>query len=1090
MFWTASTAGFTYTGSRLAQRIKLRYMEAVLRQNMALFDVLGTGQMLSQLGADLNTIQDALSQKLSITLSAVGTLVATYIVSFALYWKLTLMLTWSFFLALALLYLGNAISTRYSSSAIDAQSSASALAENALSSIRTVTAFGFQKSILASYSAHLASAERASFTLKAIMGAMVAVTVGTGYFNVALSFWQGSRFLSDGQTSFMAIVAITLITKSAAYSVLGVGHNAETFTTAIAAARRVFRMIRRASPIDALAEAGVEPDAVQGEIRMRGVRHIYPSRPQVVVADGLDLVFAAGKTTAVVGASGSGKSSLAKLILRFYDPLCGQVCLDGRDIQELRLGWLRRQIRVVNQETYLFDASIFRNIEYGFAGTPLETLAPAAKRQRIEAAAKVACAHEFILALPDGYQTNVGTRGGRLSGGQKQRIAIARALVAEPKILVLDEATSALDTKTEASVQRSLGASGSRRTTIVIAHRLSTVQDADRIIVLKDGCVVEQGTHTDLMAHRGQYAALVVAQRTEEEKGMGTTPGSETRNGFTNCGKDIVPVPTGLHEKGPSEEGWSEKRRPTDVAELVALPESKEAADPKEEDSETQTPSLFSSLRFVWSLNAKEWPYILVGLLASIIAGLEEPASAVLFGEAVVALSRTLDDNSSSTTAAAGGSGSPRADAAFWAWMFFVLAVVMVIVFGIQGAVFARCSERLVRRARELALARMLRQEMAWFDQGGGGDSGGGGGGSNSSGSNSAAALTSFLSTEAADLAGISGATLGMILIAVSTLVSALVVGLVFGWKLALVCASLIPVLILSGFIGVWVVGEFEKLNERFLRASAAYAGEVMAAIQTVASLTMETEVLAAYEKSLDASRVKGLQANLKASLVLGLARAGVNACMGLGFWYGGKLILRGEYSLLQFVIVYSSIITSAYSAGLVFSFTPNIGKARRSATGLQRLMQRKSAIDPDCSGGQQLAAAVEGRVEFRDVSFGYPTRPGRLALHNVSFSIPARSTVAFVGQTGSGKSTIVSLLERFYEPSAGEILLDETRASSANLVQYRRCLGLVNQDPTMIQGSIRMNILAGLDPEEVTDEDIHEACRQSNIHDFVCSLP
>lgn len=1034
---------------------------------MGLFDIMGAGQMLSHLGADLNTIQDALSQKLSITLSAIGTLAGTYVVSFVLYWKLTLMLTWSFFLALALLYLGNAISTRYSATAIDAQSSASALAEEVLSSIQTISAFGFQKSILASYGAHLASAQRANFTLKTLMGVMVAVTVGTGYFNVALAFWQGSKFLIDGQASFMAVVAITLITKSAAFSVLGVGQNAETFTTATTAARRVFSIIRRVSPIDALSGADdLDAKSIRGEIRMCGVRHVYPTRPSVVVADALDLEFAAGETTAVVGASGSGKSSIAKLILRFYDPVCGQILLDGHDIRELRPRWLRRQIRVVSQDPYLFHTSIRSNINCGFAGTPLaESLSDEEKRQRIETAAKIACAHDFITNLPNGYDTNVGFKGGRLSGGQKQRIAIARALVAEPRILILDEATSALDTKTEASVQLSLSTSGGskNRTTIVIAHRLSTVRDADQIIVLKDGHVAEKGTHTSLIALQGQYAALVASQSTEEDTDNQEELSTKEGSALHSSQQANLPVSTCPRVEDNSGD-WME-RKTLEVAETIQSPEMGGVSNLRKElDPEETSASLLSTLQIVWRLNSQEWHYILLGLVASAVAGLEEPASAILFGEAVVSLSHTLGGDAESTS-----SGS-----AFWAWMFFVLAVVMVVVFGLQGCIFAYCSERLVRRARELSLEQMLRQEMAWFDKKG----------------NSAAALTSFLSTEASDLAGISGATLGMMLIAVSTLVSAFVVGVIFGWKLALVCSSLIPVLILSGFIGVWIVGEFEKLNEKSMRASAAYSGEIVAGIQTVVSFTMEAEVLSSYATSLEKSRKAGLGANLKASLALGVARAAVNACMALGFWYGGTLIIRGEYSLLRFVIVYSSIITGAYSAGLVFSFTPNIGKARRAAAGLQRLLHRKSTVDPDSAGGRLLAAPIQGHIEFRGVYFQYPTRPSGLALNNVSFLVPARSTVAFVGHTGSGKSTIVSLLERFYEPSRGEILFDDKPISALNLAQYRGCLGLVNQDPSLIQGSISMNILAGLDPKTVTKAEIVEACKQANIYDFVCSLP
>ncbi|KAJ5312435.1 Multidrug resistance protein sirA [Penicillium antarcticum] len=1034
--WFVSIAGFSYTGARVASQVKVQYMESILRQNIALFDDIGTGQMLAQLGADLNTIQDALSFKLSLTLSAVGTLLATYIVSFALYWKLTFILIWSIFLSLALLYAGNRIAVHYSTRSMEAQATGSSIAEEALGSIRSTTALGLQPTVVDSYDGCLGVSQTAGFTLKALMGTMVAITVGTGYLNVALAFWQGSKFLVDKQTSFMAVVAITLITKSAAFCVLGVGQNAETFTNAAAASRRLFQIIRRDSPIDSTASSGNKLGRIRGDIEMHNIKHVYPMRPNVVVTEDLSLSFPAGKTTAVVGPSGSGKSTISKLLLRFYEPLNGQITLDGHDIKSLNVRWLRQQLRLVNQEPSLFDTTIQENIEYGFVGSPLERLPAEEKQLRVEQAARIACAHDFIIALPDRYQTMTGTKGSKLSGGQKQRIAIARALVAQPKILILDEATSALDTKTEASVQATLKQSSKNRTTVLVAHRLSTIRDADNIVVLKAGKLAEQGTHDELMHRRGEYFHLVEAQQSGEDE-------EKPNNELELLGVDESTAIL-VAEK---QETFTETKR-FDVA---------------TDDSNTdQHPSTLAMTRFVLSLNAKQWKWILIGLISSVIAGLEEPASAVLFGKAVVAIAQPLDRQN-----------TIRSDAGFWAWMFFLLAVVMMIVFSIQGSVFAFCSEKLVRQARKLAFAQMLRQEMAFFDEKG----------------NTAAALSSFLSTEAADLAGVSGGTLGMILIGISTLVSALAVGLAFGWKLALVCSSVIPVLIASGFIGIWASNEFERLNEQYTRASAEYAGEAIGAIQTVALLTRESDVLASYEKKVEASSGEGTKANLKASLVLAFGRAAVNACMALGFWYGGSLILSGEYTLLQFVIVYSSIITSAYSAGLVFSFTPNISKARRSAAGLQALLQRESIINPDSSDGQKFETPPKGQIDFCNVSFIYPTRPGHLALRNVSLSISPGSRVALVGHTGCGKSTIISLIERFYDPSSGGIFFDGQPISSLCVTDYRRCIGLVNQEPTMLRGSIRMNLTAG-QGDGITDTNIENACKQANIYDFVCSLP
>ncbi|KAF1361537.1 P-loop containing nucleoside triphosphate hydrolase protein [Lizonia empirigonia] len=1029
--WFLSTAGFAYIGTKMTRHIKVKYMEAVLRQNMAVFDDMGAGQLVSQLGTDMNVIQDSITQKLSITMSALGTLLATYIVSFVLYWKLALMLIWAFFLGLGLLYMGNRIAVRYSKRSMEAQSTGTSLVEDALGSIRSTTALGIQKHVANAYDQCLKTAEWAGFTLKSLMGTMVAVTVGTGYFNVALAFWQGSHLLANGETTFMAVVAITLITKSAAFCVLGVGQNAEVFTSAVTAAQRAFRMIERSVPIDGAPEKGLTPSQVRGNIELQNIKHIYPTRPTVSVVRDLSLSFPHGKTTAVVGSSGSGKSSIAKLLMRFYEPVEGQILLDGVGIEELNLKWLRQQIRFVNQEPFLFDTTIQENIEYGLVGTALEDIPAGEKWERVQQAAIVSKAHDFITSFPQGYDTTAGTRGTKLSGGQKQRVAIARALIAEPKILILDEATSALDARTELAVQDALDVSRADRTTIIIAHRLSTIKKADNIIVLKDGSIVEQGPHQELMKKQGTYYDLVQSQQEKETK---------------------------------EEESIDEKM------EILPAENSKEIPQLEDQVSEialtverdVSSFSLLSTMRFVLSLNAAEWHFVALGVIFSVVAALEEPASAILFGKAIVAISRPSSDNSQMLM-----------DAAFWSWMFFVLAVVMTLAFAIQGSVFAYCSERLIRRARRQGLTQILRQPIAFFDEKG----------------NSAAALATFLSTEAADLAGISGGTLGMLIIGIVTLITGLVVGLAFGWKLALVCSSVTPVLFVSGFIGAWAVARFEMVNEKTARVSSAYAGEAISAIETVAALTMESQVLARYQSALMTSMIQGLKANVRSSLVFGFARSGIFLCMALGFWYGGQLILSSEYSLFQFVVVYSSIITSAYSAGIIFSFTPDVGKAKRAAFGLQTLLTRESNIDPDSQSGQSPGNSC-GQVNFADVSFAYPTRAESLVLRNLTLNIPAGSSIALVGHTGSGKSTIAALLERFYNPTSGAIFLDGQPITSLKLSEYRSRIGLVNQEPTMLGGTIRSNLLIGLDESRITEVSMYEACKKANILDFITSLP
>ncbi|CAK7356109.1 unnamed protein product [Dovyalis caffra] len=269
-------------------------------------------------------------------------------------------------------------------------------------------------------------------------------------------------------------------------------------------AASIFELLDRKTLIG---DAGEELKNVEGRVELRGVQFSYPSRPDILIFKDFDLRVCSGKSMALVGQSGSGKSSVLALILRFYDPTAGRVMIDGIDIKKLKLKFLREHIGLVQQEPTLFGTSIYDNILYGKEG--------ASEGEVIEAA-KLANAHTFISALPEGYSTKVGERGVQLSGGQKQRVAIARAVLKNPEILLLDEATSALDAESERVVLQALDRLMIKRTTVIVAHRLSTIQNADEISVIQDGKVIEQGTHSNLIKKKeGAYFKLVRLQQRE-----------------------------------------------------------------------------------------------------------------------------------------------------------------------------------------------------------------------------------------------------------------------------------------------------------------------------------------------------------------------------------------------------------------------------------------------------------------------------------------------------------------------------------------------------------------------------------------------
>ena len=492
---------FTLSGERVVARLRRDLFERVLEQEIGFFDAQRTGDLLSRISADTALLQNSVTVNISMglrfALQAIGSLGVLFWTST----RLTLvMLSIVPLVAVGAMIFARTV-RRLSKKTQEALAEATSVAEESFANIRTVRSFAREDHETARFGERVQEVFRLGRRLAAAYGAFQGAAGFAGYAALALVLWYGGTLVMAGALSVGDLTAFLLYTLYLAFALGGISGLYGDFSRAVGAGERVFELLDRKP--DMPAGGGRTLGSVVGKVALEHVDFTYPTRPDAPVLRGLDLVLEPGKVLALVGPSGGGKSTVAALIARFYDPTAGRITFDGVDLRELDTRWVREQIGMVAQEPVLFAASIEDNIRYGRRTATLG---------EIEAAARAANAHDFIARFPDGYQTVVGERGVRLSGGQRQRIAIARALLKDPRILVLDEATSALDAESEHLVQEALERLMTGRTVLLIAHRLSTVKRASQVVVIDRGRAAESGTHEELVRKNGIYRRLVEHQ--------------------------------------------------------------------------------------------------------------------------------------------------------------------------------------------------------------------------------------------------------------------------------------------------------------------------------------------------------------------------------------------------------------------------------------------------------------------------------------------------------------------------------------------------------------------------------------------------
>ncbi|RZB72515.1 ABC transporter B family member 1 isoform B [Glycine soja] len=975
-----------------------------------------------------------------------ATFVSGFVVGFTAVWQLALV---TLAVVPIIAVIGGIHTTtlaKLSSKSQEALSQAGNIVEQTVVQIRVVLAFVGETRALQGYSSALRIAQKIGYRIGFAKGMGLGATYFVVFCCYALLLWYGGYLVRHHYTN--GGLAITTMF-SVMIGGLALGQSAPSmaaFTKARVAAAKIFRVIDHKPGIDIKSESGLELESVTGLVELRNVDFSYPSRPEFMILHNFSLNVPAGKTIALVGSSGSGKSTVVSLIERFYDPSSGQVLLDGHDVKSLKLRWLRQQIGLVSQEPALFATTIRENILLG---------RPDANQVEIEEAARVANAHSFIIKLPEGYETQVGERGLQLSGGQKQRIAIARAMLKNPAILLLDEATSALDSESEKLVQDALDRFMIGRTTLVIAHQLSTIRKADLVAVLQQGSVTEIGTHDELFAkgENGVYAKLIRMQEMAHETSMNNARKSSAR---PSSARNSVSSPIIARNSSYGRSPYPRRLSDFSTSDFSL---SLDASHPNHRLEKLAFKDQASSFWRLAKMNSPEWLYALIGSVGSVVCG---SLSAFFAYVLSAVLSVYYNPNHRHMIQ----------EIEKYCYLLIGLSSAALLFNTLQHSFWDIVGENLTKRVREKMLTAVLKNEMAWFDQE----------------ENESARIAARLSLDANNVRSAIGDRISVIVQNTALMLVACTAGFVLQWRLALVLVAVFPVVVAATVLQKMFMTGFSGDLEAAHAKATQLAGEAIANVRTVAAFNSEKKIVGLFTSNLETPLRRCFWKGQISGSGYGIAQFALYASYALGLWYASWLVKHGISDFSNTIRVFMVLMVSANGAAETLTLAPDFIKGGHAMRSAFDLLDRRTEIEPDDPDATPVPDSLRGEVELKHVDFSYPTRPDMSVFRNLSLRARAGKTLALVGPSGCGKSSVIALIQRFYDPTSGQVMIDGKDIRKYNLKSLRRHIAVVPQEPCLFATTIYENIAYGHD--SASDAEIIEAATLANAHKFISSLP
>ena len=1019
-----------YASLRQMHHLKEKYFARILMQEQGWFDQNNVYEFATKVQVQLDQIELGVGEKFGTLVESISTFITGLIISFLSSWKLTLIiLCVSPFLALCTIYMITS-SRKSLSLSRKAYETAGGIAEEVLYNIKTVVSFShfdFEKQRFGYYADLVRQ-----FDAKAGFKYAIA-TAGVNFFSFLSYFvcilYARSLLSKENNNNIKPgdIMTVCLSTIMAISSFGMMAPNISIIQEACIASSDYFTLVdRKINIIESESNYMPSRDTIKGRIEFKNIDFIYPSdENKRKILDGLNLVFEPGQKIALVGESGCGKSTTVNLIERLYEPTEGEVLLDGVNIKKYDLNYLRSLIGYVQQEPVLFNSSIKDNIIFG-----RQELIENEFGNDIDNLIKDACndtyAKEFIDKIPEKYDYIVGVKGSKLSGGQKQRIAIARAILCKPKILILDEATSALDNKSEKKVQKALdNISQKNVTTIIIAHRLSTVQNADLIYAIKNGKVVEKGTHEELLKLNGYYASLVKSQINSEEIQEKLNHHNSSNNANENINNN--------EEEDNDDEIKKEKPKPK--KKLIPIQYGRIL-------------TLFRNKKMV----------VFIASLASFLSGVITPLAGYNLSNCINVFS-------------SGDKNKIKVKGLLHARLYIVIAICAGVFILLKNRNFRIIGSYLSCQLRKLVINKYLNMDMGFFDRE----------------ENSPGALLARLSMDTTQLHVVILLLVGDLVQTAGSVISGFVIGFIYDYRLMLIAVCFMPFIIISQVITNYTKQGARDSYRKINIESGGILSECVLNTKTIFSFNFEKEAVRMYLKVLDLAKKDFLRDSIFRGLLIGIGIFST-FCSKATIYHFASVFIRNEslvFEHMTICVTLSVAISTGCSDGL--RGLAHISKAKKSFDSIFRILDTKTEIDSTEEGNKNKISAkkIKGKIEFKNVFFAYPTKPDLNVLKGINFTILPGQSAAFVGYSGCGKSTIIQLLERYYDVNAGdgEILIDDVNIKDYNLLELREKIGLVSQEPVLFKRSVYENILYG--NLTANKEEVLQAAQRAHIEKF-----